>query len=311
MGHFARLVCLALAAAAVDAFVPHTSHARGLAMLGRVHASHRARVLSEMMMSEAVEDAAAAPSEEEPAAAAEAGEDDGAAPLWEPPPPASAKEELLGAIGGVGPAGSPVGDELRATVVELLLKLETANPTDEPATSPLLNGVWDLVYSGNYAPGPLAWSPTRQLALFLYAGGYTPGLFALNVARSLPGGLLDTGALSLTINRGQPRVEASSTLALSGGASQSVVVRATLEAESAVRLRETHTELEAFGRKFDLPAALQYTRQLYVTYVDEELLVVKDESGIADILLRKAFNDFGLDEGVPSVADDDLAPGAG
>ena len=157
-------------------------------------------------------------------------------------------------------------------------------------------------------------------------------------------------------------------------------MRATLEAESAVRLRETHTELEAFGRKFDLPAALQYTRQLcvaprprsrarrgwvgspcvlcstgggctgaraadstrrspsvelrddddppphlsflpsaltpctnrrYVTYVDEELLVVKDESGIADILLRKAFNDFGLDEGVPSVADDDLAPGAG
>ena len=96
-------------------------------------------------------------------------------------------------------------------------------------------------------------------------------------------------------------MEASSSLTLPGQASQTVKVRATLEAESAVRLRETHTEVDVFGRTFNLPAALQYTRQMYVSYVDDELLIVKDESGIPDILLRKAKPDFiAPDEGVPS-----------
>ena len=53
---------------------------------------------------------------------------------------------------------------------ELLYKLERTNPTEEAAASPLLNGVWELVYNGGYSDGLLA-SPTRQLALFLYAGG--------------------------------------------------------------------------------------------------------------------------------------------
>ena len=105
---------------------------------------------------------------------------------------------------------------------------------------------------------------------------------------------------------------ARSSLTLPGAATQPVAVRATLEAESAVRLRETHVELDAFGRTFNLPAALQYTRQMYVSYVDDDLLIVKDESGIPDILLRKEKPDFiAPDEGVPSAEDDDLAPGAG
>jgi len=75
-------------------------------------------------------------------------------------------------------------------VNELLFKLEPTNPTASPATSPLLNGEWDLVYQGGYAEG-LVQSPTRQIALFVYAGGYAPTLFGLTLARLLPDSLLE------------------------------------------------------------------------------------------------------------------------
>ena len=70
--------------------------------------------------------------------------------------------------------GDSVSSDLRDEVSELLVKMESKNPTAEPATSALLNGVWDVAYQG-YAPGPLP-SPTRPLALALYAGGFTPGV---------------------------------------------------------------------------------------------------------------------------------------
>lgn len=36
----------------------------------------------------------------------------------------------------------------RAEINELVLKLEPMNPTESAATSPLLNGVWELLYTG-------------------------------------------------------------------------------------------------------------------------------------------------------------------
>ena len=82
------------------------------------------------------------------------------------------KDELLSVVGAA--VGDSVSSDLRDEVSELLVKMESKNPTAEPATSALLNGVWDVAYQG-YAPGPLP-SPTRPLALALYAGGFTPGV---------------------------------------------------------------------------------------------------------------------------------------
>lgn len=39
---------------------------------------------------------------------------------------------------------------------ELMLKLEPMNPTDTPARSALLNGVWEFLYTGGLSPGTLA-----------------------------------------------------------------------------------------------------------------------------------------------------------
>mmetsp|Transcript_29859 Transcript_29859/g.97676 ORF Transcript_29859/g.97676 Transcript_29859/m.97676 type:complete len:278 (+) Transcript_29859:71-904(+) len=217
---------------------------------------------------------------------------DAAAEVSEPSP----KEELLSVV---GTAVGDVSSDLRASVTELLLSLEPANPTEDPATSPLLNGVWDVAFSG-YAPGPLN-SPTRPLALALYAGGFTPGVAGLSVLRMLPDGLADVGDLTITISRDQPRVEASTSVTFAGVGAQELKVATTLEAETGVRLKETYASLSSFGRDVDVPANLRYERTLYVTYLDDELLVCRDDSGVPEVLLRK-----GSPEGAPASGDEDV-----
>ena len=209
---------------------------------------------------------------------------------------ASPKEELLSVV---GTAVGDVSSDLRASVTELLLSLEPANPTEDPATSPLLNGVWDVAFSG-YAPGPLN-SPTRPLALALYAGGFTPGVAGLSVLRMLPDGLADVGDLTITIRRDQPRVEASTSVTFAGVGAQELKVATTLEAETGVRLKETYASLSSFGRDGDGPSNLRYERTLYVTYLDDELLVCRDDSGVPEVLLRK-----GSPEGAPASGDEDV-----
>ena len=79
---------------------------------------------------------------------------------------------------------------VRKTVLEFLEKPTLIGP----ATSPLLNGVWEVVYNGGYGEPNLLASPTRQAALFLYAGGYTPGSFGLQLARLLPNSFMQVGS---------------------------------------------------------------------------------------------------------------------
>ena len=67
-------------------------------------------------------------------------------------------------------ASSTMPDEKRAEINEAILKLEALNPTPQPAYSPLLNGIWELKYAGNYATEGAVMSPTRQIALFVYSG---------------------------------------------------------------------------------------------------------------------------------------------
>jgi len=180
-----------------------------------------------------------------------------------------------------------VSESTRATINEVLLKLESMNPTKEPTLSPLLNGVWELRYAAGYSSENTLPSPTRQLALFLYSGGYSPGLFAMNLAQKLPSQLVSVGDLEISISREQPRVEAKVDIKTFGSIESSVIVKARLEVESEVRLRETYESATVMDRNIELPELLQYSRDLYVTYVDEDILVVRDGSGVPELLVRK------------------------
>jgi hypothetical protein len=177
--------------------------------------------------------------------------------------------------------------------------------------SPLLNGVWELNYAGLYSSKGSLLSPTRQLALFLYSGGYSPGLFALQLAKQLPSNLVDiVGSPDITISREAPRVEGRVTVKTLVGGESSVNVKSNLEVISDIRLRETYESATGFGgRVVDLPGFMQYTRDVYVTYLDEDLLVIRDGSGVPELLIRKekSFTRNWGDE--PTTIDDNLAPG--
>jgi len=175
----------------------------------------------------------------------------------------------------------------RADINEALLTLERMNPTADPAFSPLLNGVWTLRYAGGYSNEWAMPSPTRQLALFLYSGGYSPGLFALSLAQKLPKALVELGELEISISREQPRIEANVPVKFLGGSENEVAVSARLDVDSSVRLTETYESATVLGNSIDLPQAVQYSRDLYVTYVDEDILVVRDASGVPEVLVRK------------------------
>lgn len=202
-----------------------------------------------------------------------------------------------------------VTSETRAAINEALYKLEALNPTKEPTVSPLLNGVWSLRYVGGYTPDWAVPSPTRELALFMYSGGYSPGVFALSLAQKLPSWMVDVGDLEIAISRSQPRVEASIDVNFFGNMKSSVKVNTRLEVESDVRLRETYESATVLDRNIEIPQALQYSRDLYVTYVDEDLLIVRDASGVPEVLTRKD-KTFSRSWGTePSAVDDMVPPG--
>jgi len=179
-----------------------------------------------------------------------------------------------------------VSSDDRAAINEAIIRLEALNPTEDPVYSPLFNGVFTLKYSGGYSESKIP-SPTRQLALFLYSGGYSPGLFALSLAQTLPAQLVEVGDLEISISRSQPRIEAKIDVKLFGGSEEAIEVNARLEEESGLRFTETYESASVLGQTIDIPEQLQYSRDLYVSYVDEDILVVRDGAGVPEILVRK------------------------
>lgn len=97
---------------------------------------------------------------------------------------------------------------------------------------------------------------------------------------------MDVGDLEISICREQPRVEAKVDVKSFLGES-SVVVKAQLDVESEVRLRETYESATVMDRVIELPELLQYSRELYVTYLDEDILIIRDGSGVPELLVRK------------------------
>ncbi|KAL3823817.1 hypothetical protein ACHAXA_011604 [Cyclostephanos tholiformis] len=204
--------------------------------------------------------------------------------------PSTASESVVSSIMDYLPSSlassGAISASDRSSINEAILKLEALNPTKDPVYSPLINGVWTLRYAGGYSE-PKIPSPTRELALFLYSGGYSPGLFALGIAQKLPSQLVELGDLEISISRVQPRIEAKIEVKLFGGSTDTIEVKARLEEDSGLRFTETYESASVLGQTIDLPDALQYSRDLYVSYVDEDILVVRDGAGIPEILVRK------------------------
>lgn len=188
----------------------------------------------------------------------------------------------------------------KAVVGEILLALEAQNPTRSPATSPLLNGKWR----------------------FLYATGASPGLKALTqllkLSKSAPkspsgADVLDVQDTFLTISAEQPRA-VSETKVRVLSFENTIKLASRLEAESAVRLVETYDAAESEYMNLRLPfqSPVEYKRSLLISYLDDEMLVVRDALGRPDVLMKipegSAWAPSSLDGNETNQADD--APGA-
>jgi len=182
----------------------------------------------------------------------------------------------------------------RGEINEYVLALERINPTSDPAYSKLLNGVWEVKSTGFGSPG----------------------LVGLQVIKAISNDAVD--AVTVTISSVAPRVLASTTLNLAS-AKINVEVTTDIEASGQMRLKETVSAVKL--GTFDVPlsslpgvsaiSALT-SRELLLTYLDEDLLIARDALGTPEILMRKQalFEKPGSAEtGVPSTSDGDGAPG--
>jgi len=103
----------------------------------------------------------------------------------------------------------------------------------------------------------------------------------------LPSGLLDIDYVDLTIARNEPRVKGSVKVGIAGSSTQQLSIEGNLIKKSDVRLTETIVKALALGQSVDLPGPLKLSRDLIVTFLDNDLLIARDESGVPDIWLRK------------------------
>ena len=162
----------------------------------------------------------------------------------------------------------------RAVVGEILLALEAQNPTRSPATSPLLNGKWKFLYASGASPG------LKGLMLLLKGSKSAP---------KSPSGadLIDVADTYLTIAAEQPRATAEVKVRVLSF-ENTLKLSSKLEAESAVRLVETYdaAESEYMSLKLPFQSPVQYKRSVLISYLDEEMLVVRDGLGRADVLMR-------------------------
>lgn len=213
-------------------------------------------------------------------------------------------------------ATAEVSSETRAAINEAIVLLEKCNPTAQPTVSPLLNGVWDLRYAGGISPEGALASPTRQFALFLYSGGYSPGLYILTILQKwLPKQVGELQNLEIAISRSQPRVEATLQFSIGGTRSSSdrnfvgtAKVVSRLETMSSVRLKESYESVSFQDlQALEIPSFLQYSRELYITYLDDDIMIARDASGIPEVLVRKE-KQFSQNWGKEPSEVDDLTP---
>ena len=130
----------------------------------------------------------------------------------------------------------------RSELNEYILQLERLNPTEDPALSPLLNGVWEVVASGELQKYKASCQLTdwTKYPIQLSVGLFSPGFIGVQIIRSLPGPkIVDAEDVTITISSEFPRVVASSSLKIFN-AKVPVSITTDIEIESSYRIKENY-----------------------------------------------------------------------
>lgn len=176
------------------------------------------------------------------------------------------KTEIADGLAGAKPDKAVLG--------EILLKLESQNPTASPASSPLLNGRWKFLYASGSSPG------LKALQLLLRGSALAP---------KSPSGadIVDVADTYLTISPDQPRAMSEVKFRVLSF-ENTIKLASKLDMESPVRLLESYdfAQSEYLDLKVPFQSPVEYKRSVLISYLDEELMVTRDENGRPDVLMR-------------------------
>lgn len=153
----------------------------------------------------------------------------------------------------------------RSEVNEYVLALEKMNPTEDPAYSSLLNGVWEVISTGFGDPALLGYQAIKAASKF---------------------GVVDASDIELAISSVQPRVTATSTLSI-GPANLDIEVSTDLEIVSGSKIKENYVSAKISTVDVPISSVGSFSRELIITYLDQELCISRDEFGSPEILRRK------------------------
>ncbi|KAG9456682.1 hypothetical protein H6P81_001190 [Aristolochia fimbriata] len=214
----------------------------------------------------------------------------------------SAKESLLLAFKDSGGfealVSGKINDEQRIDVNERITGLERLNPTPRPTMSPFLEGRWS----------------------FQWFGASSPGLSAAKILfERFPPSLANLLALDVQIKDNYSK--ATATLKFLSSIDSKVTLTSKITVEGPARMREEYVEgiidiptvsegvipeqlKGAFGQASEtlqqLPAPIKeavsngvkiplggtYQRLFMISYLDEEILIIRDSAGVPDVLTR-------------------------
>ncbi|CAM6090057.1 unnamed protein product [Calypogeia fissa] len=214
----------------------------------------------------------------------------------------AAKEALILSIrdaGGLKGLTDPVAyDKAKIDVNEKILTLERLNPTPRPTTSPVLEGLWQFEWADARSPGIVA---------------------ARTLLGRIPPALASIDSLTLLILDGS--AQARGFLKIFNTVESSFTLFTKLTVEGPLRLKEEYVEglvatpkvpegsmpaqfkgvfdqlvsaierlpdtiKEALNSGVKIPLSGMFSRELLISYLDEEVMVARDKSGVADVLLR-------------------------
>ena len=178
-----------------------------------------------------------------------------------------------------GMSSSMERSELNAAIAAL----ERTSPTENPAESHLVNGVWEVIS----------------------AGYGSPGLIAYQLLKMSP--LAKIGDLTVTISRTQPRVTAEFSMNIASRMDVSFQSTAELEAKTGEILEERFSSLVVGGTELPRPkesVIAKLSRELVVTYLDDDIMIVRDKLGSPEILRRQIFTGRMPDETIEPDASD-------
>ncbi|KAI3474534.1 hypothetical protein Pfo_029449 [Paulownia fortunei] len=214
----------------------------------------------------------------------------------------SAKESLLLAFKDAGGFEALVTgkttDIQRIDVNESIVSLERLNPTPRPTTSPYLEGRWNFEWFGSGSPGFFA-------AQFLF--------------ERFPPALANLSKLDVVIKDGYANISAS--VKLLNSIESSFIVSTRLSVEGPLRMKEEYIEgifespkvneesipeqlrgalgqaastmqqlpvpiRDAVAGGFKVPLGGTFERLFMISYLDEEILIIRDTAGVPEVLTR-------------------------